>query len=160
MFDASFFVAIAFFGVIGLFVYFKVPRKIIAALDARSKAIADELEEARRLREDAQNLFAKYQRNQRDGEREAENILALAKKEAESLAKDAEKNINAEMKARTRIAEEKIAQAEAQIIQKIQKLAAETAIKGAEDLLSKKLSEKQQKKNIDKTIRELSDKLH
>ncbi len=160
MFDASFFVAIAFFGVIGLFVYLKVPRKIIAALDARSKAIADELEEARRLREDAQKLFAQYQRNQRDGEREAENILALAKKEAESLAKDAEKKITAEMKARTRIAEEKIAQAEAQIIQKIQKLAAETAIKGAEEMLTKKLSEKQQKKNIDKTIRELSDKLH
>ncbi|MEL7029813.1 MAG: hypothetical protein AAGL49_11535, partial [Pseudomonadota bacterium] len=55
--------------------YLKVPGAIANALDKRSKAIADELDEARRLREEAQELLAHYQRKQREAETEAQEIV-------------------------------------------------------------------------------------
>ena len=58
MFDESFFVALAFATVIAAFIYLKLPQRLLAALDAKSAEIADELEQARKLREEAQALLA------------------------------------------------------------------------------------------------------
>ncbi len=71
-FDETFFVAVAFFIFFGILFYLKVPKKIGETLDARSQAIADELDAARKLREESQAMLAQYQRKQREAEQEAQ----------------------------------------------------------------------------------------
>ncbi len=61
MFDESFFVALSFVTVIGAFLYLKLPQRLLSALDTKSAEIADALEQARKLREDAEALLADYE---------------------------------------------------------------------------------------------------
>ncbi len=82
--DPVFWVMIAFFVFIGALVYYRVPGMIGKALDARADAIRKELDEARRLRDEAQALLADYQRKSREAENEAKEILEQAKREARS----------------------------------------------------------------------------
>ncbi|MCX8231563.1 MAG: ATP F0F1 synthase subunit B, partial [Alphaproteobacteria bacterium] len=89
-------------------------KRITAALDARSDAIRDELDQARRLREEAQSLLAEYQRKRRDAEKEADEIVEHAKEEAVTLRAQAERKLEENLARRTRLAEEKIGRAEAQ----------------------------------------------
>ena len=86
MFEAEFWVAVAFvlfFVVLG---YFGIHKKVLEALDHRSARIKAELDEARRLKDEAQKLFAEYQRKQGEAEKEAQGIIAGAQAEAERLA--------------------------------------------------------------------------
>ena len=83
--DATFWVGAAFVIFIGILVYLKVPGMLTSALDERAKKISDDLDQARELREEAQVLFATYQRKQRDALQEAEEIVAHAKEAAAAL---------------------------------------------------------------------------
>ena len=82
--DTHFLVMVAFIITIAL-VGKTVYQKISAALDVRSEAIRTEIEEATRLREEAQELLASYERKQRDAAGEATEIAERARKESESL---------------------------------------------------------------------------
>ena len=82
----EFWVAVAFFGFVGLLIYYRVPAMIGKALDDRAEAIRQELDEARRLREEAQELLADYQRKTREAEEEAKAIVEQARREAEALS--------------------------------------------------------------------------
>ena len=74
--DATFFALVALIIFLGVVIYFKAPQMLTGSLDKRAARIADELEEARKLREEAQALLAEYQRKQRDAEKEAADIIA------------------------------------------------------------------------------------
>ncbi|HIF08731.1 MAG TPA: hypothetical protein EYQ81_02040, partial [Sneathiellales bacterium] len=75
MFDAAFWVAMAFVGLVGVALYYKLPGTVAAILDKRADDIRKELDEARALREEAQSLLASYQRKQRDAVSEADEII-------------------------------------------------------------------------------------
>ena len=85
---AEFWVAVAFVVFLAILVYYKVPALIAKALDDRAEAIRKELDEARRLREEAQNLLADYQKKHRNVGQEAEAIVEQARREAEALAQE------------------------------------------------------------------------
>src|SRR5688572_32761864 len=104
------FVALVLF--LGVVVYFKVPGMISKALDARAAKIRSDLDEARRLREEAQALLAEFQQKRKEAEKEAADIVAAAKREAELLLTDAHKKTEDYVFRRTAMAEQKIAQAE------------------------------------------------
>ena len=87
--DPEVWVAIAFIAFVALIVYLKVPGKVTGALDSRSDAIARELEEARKLRAEAEAVLADYKRRAENTEAEAAAILAQAEREAASYAKEA-----------------------------------------------------------------------
>jgi F-type H+-transporting ATPase subunit b len=74
---------------LGIVIYLKVPGMIAKSLDARASKIADELDSAKRLREEAQSLLAEYQKKRKEAEAEAAEIVAVAKREAEALAEEA-----------------------------------------------------------------------
>src|SRR5215470_6310763 len=114
--EAEFWVAVGFVVFCGILVYLGVPKMMLDALDERSARIKAELDEARRLREEAQRLLADYQRKQREAEGEAEAIIASAKAEAERVAAEAKAKVEEFVARRTRMAETKIAQAEAQAL--------------------------------------------
>ena len=139
--DATFWATAALIVFIALTMYLKVPGMITKSLDDRADKIRTDLDEARKLREEAQALLAEYQRKRRDAESEAESIVEAAKREADTLAADAKKKLDEYVERRTKMAEQKIAQAETQAMQDVKAIAAERAIAASEQVLMSKLSD-------------------
>jgi len=139
--DATFWATAALIVFIALIMYLKVPGMITKSLDDRADKIRSDLDEARKLREEAQALLAEYQRKRRDAESEAETIVEAAKREADTLAGDAKKKLDEYVERRTKMAEQKIAQAETQAMQDVKAIAAERAIAASEQVLMSKLSD-------------------
>jgi len=134
--SAEFWVAAAFVLFCALLVYVGVPGKIFATLDQRSARIKAELDEARRLREEAEQLLAAYRRKQNEAEREAATLIASAQAEAERMAQEASKKTEEFIARRTKMAETKISQAEAQALADVRAAAAEAAVAAAEKILA------------------------
>jgi F-type H+-transporting ATPase subunit b len=128
-------VALAFIIFVGVIVYVGAHRRVIDALDHRSNRIKAELDEARRLRDEAANLLADYQRKQAEAEREAAAIVTDAKAEAERVAVEARGKMEEFVARRTKLAEAKIGQAEIQALADVRAAAAEAAVAAAERIL-------------------------
>jgi F-type H+-transporting ATPase subunit b len=136
MLEAESWVAIAFIVFVGLLAYLGAHRKLIEAIDQRQARIKSELDEARKLREEAQALLAEFERKGREAESEAEAIIASAKAEAERLAAEAKTRMEEFVTRRTKMAEAKIAQAETQALADVKSAAADAAVAAAERILS------------------------
>jgi len=133
--EPEFWVAVAFVLFVGVLLYVGVHKKLTQALDDRASRIRAELDEARRLRDEAAKLLAEYQRKQREAEREAEAIVADARAEAERVAAEARVKMEEFVARRTKLAEAKIGQAEAQALADVRAAAAEAAVGAAEKIL-------------------------
>jgi len=157
---AELWVAIAFLVFVGILLYVGTHRAIAAALDKRGERIAAELEEARRLKEEAQKLVAEFKRKQREAEVEAESIVTAAKTEAERLAAEGKAKIEDFVARRTKMAEEKISQAELQAIADVKAIAADAAARAAEGLLSAAATGSVADKLINGAISEVKSKLN
>jgi F-type H+-transporting ATPase subunit b len=120
--------------------YFRVPGRVMRALDDRTKRIEQELSEARRLREEAQALLADYQRKRREAEAEAEQIVEDARRDAARMADDARAKLKEMIERRTEAAETRIRQAESQAIAEVKAKAADLAVAAAEDILRDRVS--------------------
>ncbi|MGH6671632.1 MAG: ATP F0F1 synthase subunit B [Xanthobacteraceae bacterium] len=129
-------VAIGFVCFIAVLVYLGAHSKIIAALDRRQARIKAELDEAQRLRQEAQALLAEFERKGRAAETEAQAIIASANAEAERLAEEAKQRMQEFVARRTKMAEAKIAQAESQALAEVRSAAADAAVAAAEKILS------------------------
>jgi F-type H+-transporting ATPase subunit b len=136
MIEAEAWVAIAFVLFLGLLVYLGAHRRIIGGIDQRQARIKAELDEAMRLREEAQAVLGEFERKGREAESEAAAIIASAKAEAERLATEARTRMEDFVVRRTKVAEAKIAQAEAQALADVRSAAAETAVAAAEKILT------------------------
>src|SRR5437879_894956 len=135
--EAEFWVAVAFVIFVGVLIYFGVHKLIVGALDQRSVRIRADLDEARRLKEEAAALLAEYRRKQQTAEREAAQIVAGAKAEADRLAVEARTRMDEFVARRTKMAETKIAQAEVQALADVRAAAADAAVAAAEKILSR-----------------------
>jgi F-type H+-transporting ATPase subunit b len=133
--SAEFWVAVAFVIFWGVMFYFGVPGKVMNQLDSRGKRIADELAEAKRLRQDAERLLKEYQAKREATEREAADIVSTARDEAERLSREAQEKMADFVTRRTATAEAKIAQAEAQASAEVRAAAVDAAIKASERVL-------------------------
>ena len=134
--EAETWVALAFVVFVAGLGYLGVHKIIGKSLDDRSARIKAELDEARKLRDDAAQLLADYQRKRKEAEGEAQEIIAGAKAEAERMATEAKAKIEEFVARRTKMAETKIAQAEAQATADVRSAAADAAIAAAEKILS------------------------
>ena len=134
--DAEIWVTLAFLVFLGVLVYVGVPKLVTKALDDRAARIKAELDEAKKLKDDAAALLAEYQRKRQQAEGEAQEIIAGAKAEAERLAIEAKAKIEEFVARRTKMAETKIAQAEAQASADVRAAAADASIAAAERILS------------------------
>ena len=157
---AEFWVAAAFVIFIGVLVYFGTHKLIIDALDQRAARIKAELEDAHRLKEEARALLAEYERKKGDAEREAAGIIAGAKAEAERLAVEAKAKSEEFLARRTKLAETKIAQAEAQALADVRNAAADAAVAAAERILTDTVKGKLADDLIGKGIAEVKAKLN
>jgi F-type H+-transporting ATPase subunit b len=158
--EAEFWVAVAFVLMLAIFGYFGVHRTIAAALDNRSARIRKELDDARRLKEEAQSLVAEYRARRQSAEREAQEIVAAAKADAERIAVEAKAKMEDFVARRTKSAENKIAQAETQAIADVRAAAAEAAATAAASVLSQTVKGDVANGLIEKSIKELGSKLN
>ena len=133
---------------------------ITAGLDKRADKIREDLEEAEKLRKEAQDLLAGYQRKQRDAAKEIDGLLAAARAEAERSSVNAAGALEDLVKRREQLAIDKIAQAEADAIQAVRNTTVDVAIAAARKLLNDKLTTTTASGLVDKAIAELPQKLH
>ncbi len=136
-FEAEFWVSLAFIVFVGGLGYIGVHRKLTQSLDERASRIKAELDDARRLKEEAAQLLADYQRKRHEAENEAQDIIAEAKAEAERMTIESRAKMEDFIARRTKIAEAKIAQSEAQAAADVRRAAADAAIAAAESILIK-----------------------
>jgi F-type H+-transporting ATPase subunit b len=156
---AEFWVGVAFVVVVAL-AFRPVFRAIAAGLDARGEQIRGKLDEARKLREDAQAMLADYQRKQRDAMREADAIVAHAQAEAERAAKQAAADLEASVARREQQALDRVRQAEAQALAEVRNMAVDIAVTAAARLVSEKVTADIADAMIDDSIKALPEKLH
>jgi F-type H+-transporting ATPase subunit b len=135
-FDATFWSAVAFVILLIGFGYLGVHKKVTEALDHRATRIKAELDDARKLKEEAQKLVAQYRAKRESAVKEAEEIVANAKSEAERIAAEAKTRMEDFVTRRTKMAESKIAQAEAQAVADVRAAAADAAVAAAAKVLS------------------------
>ncbi|HWI27493.1 MAG TPA: F0F1 ATP synthase subunit B [Stellaceae bacterium] len=155
----EFWVAIAFIIAIGLVIW-KSAGVVTGMLDSRATKIKTELDEARRLRDDAQRMLGEYQRKQRDALKEAEQIVALAKSEAERSAAEAARELEAALQRRQQLALEKIALAETKATSEVRNTAVDVAVAAVRQMLAQQLDQQRKSALIDTAIAELPQLLH
>ena len=160
MFEAEFWVAVAFVIFVGVLIYYRAHKMAIDAIDARRDRIQAELDEARRLREEAQALLELYRRKQQEAEREAADILAGARAKADRLAVEAAAKMEEVLARRTKMAEAKIGQAETQALADVRAAAADAAVAAAEKILRETAKGRVADDLIAKGIEDVKAKLH
>lgn len=127
---------------IALVVYFRAPAMIGKALDDRADRIRKELDEARNLREEAQQLLAEYQRKRKEAEQEAAELVEAARREADAILAEAKEKSEEYVARRSELAEAKIAQAEREAINEVRSNAVSIAVAAAGKLLQERIDEK------------------
>ena len=158
--DPLFWVLVAFLIFVGALLYYGVPAMVGKMLDERADGIRRELDEARKLREQAQALLADYQRKSREAENEAKSNIDQAKREAEAMASETKKTLAESIERRSKQAEEKIARAEAQAISEVRATAVNTALAAAEKMLKARVPGQVGDNLIDQSIKDLKGKLN
>ncbi|MGO9431344.1 F0F1 ATP synthase subunit B family protein, partial [Rhodoblastus sp.] len=126
--DAEFFVALGFVLFVMLLGYLGVHKTLNGALDNRIEKIKEELAEASRLRAEAQALMQSFAAKTAEAEAQAAGIIAQAKTEAEAMAKETQQRLEEYVARRTKQAQDKITQAEAQATADVRAAAADAAI--------------------------------
>lgn len=152
-------VAITWLIVVALLVKF-AGGTILKMLDARRDGIKAELEEAERLRDEAQELLNSIQKHQREAARDAEAIIARARTDAQRLAVQAAADLDALLARRERQALDRIAQAETDALREVRDEAVEIALAAAARLIRDGLAPAQAAALLDGQIAELPQRLN
>jgi F-type H+-transporting ATPase subunit b len=158
--EPEFWVAVGFVILMGVFAYVGVHRTVITALDHRSERIKAELDDARRLKQEAENLLGEYKTRRASAEREAQEIIAAAKVDAERIASEAKTKMEDFVARRTKTAESKIALAEAQAMADVRAAAADAAVTAASTILSQTVKGPVAEDLLSKGITEVREKLN
>lgn len=158
--DATFYALVALVLFFVLIAFLKIPGKLGKSLDERASKIEAELEEAKRLREEAQRLVAEYQRKRKDAEAEAAEIVAVAQREAAAFTAEAKVKTEEFVERRTALSEAKIKQAEADAVNAVRAAAVDLAIAASTKLLADNVSKPEQAKLFAASVSDVKAKLN
>ena len=158
--NTNFIVLLAFILFVGVLFYFKVPKLLGGMLDKRAEAIRSELDEARKLREEAQSIFASYERRQKEVQEQADRIVESARKEAEAEAIKAREALEVTVARRLAAAEEQIASAQSSAERAVRDEAIKVAVAAARNVIASQMTAASANKLIDSAIGEVGSKLH
>lgn len=158
--DSHFVVGISFVLFFGLLAYLGVHKFLAGALDQRADRIREELDEVRRLREEAQAIFAEFERKHREVDSQVGEIVAHAKAEAEQAAENAKADLAASIERRLRGADEQIAMAEANAVREVRDRAVQVAVAAAAEVMAARLTAGKADALIDAGIESVGEKLH
>ena len=157
---ATFWATVGLVLFLALVVYLKVPAMLAKSLDERAGRITNELDEAKRLRAEAQALLVEYQQKRKEAEAEAAHIVAAAEREAEMLTAEARQKTDEFVARRTALSEQKIKQAETDAINSVRATAVDIAIAAAEKVIAQKADPVTQASLFSKAIGEVKTRLN
>lgn len=158
--NTDFIVLISFLVFIGVLVYFKVPGLLGGLLDKRADSIRKDLDEARRLREEAQEIYASYERRAREVKTQAEQIVANAKREAEAQAAKAKDDLARSIERRIQGAQDQIASAEADAVRAVRNRAVAASVAAAAEILEQQVRAGNRSAGIDDAIADVARRLN
>ena len=150
--DATVIVSLSMLVVIAIMLWKKVPAAIGAALDKKIAGIREQLDEAARLRAEAEALRAEYEARAAAAGAEAQAMLDRARHEADGIVQQAKTDAAALVERRTRMAEDKIAAAERSAIAEVRAKAVTAATAAAERLIRDQHDAAADRAMIDRTI--------
>ena len=153
-------VLIGFVIFVGVLVYFKVPEIITGLLDKRANTIREQLDEARRLREEAQELRSSFERKKTEVKDQADRIVAKAKADAELAAEQARAELEVSIARRIKAAEDQIASAEQAALRAVHNRAVAVAVAAAGDVIAGRIDKAQSDKLVDEAIKTVEARLH
>ena len=156
----EFWVAVSFVLFVVGVLYIGAHKKIAAALDGRSEAIAKEIDEARHLREEAEKVLADYRRKQGNAAKETQAIIDQASREAETLAAETSRSMKEQFERRMKLAEEKIGRAESDALRDVRAAAADAAVAAAQTVIADKLTPETADKLVKQGVDALKTKLN
>lgn len=160
LYNTNFVVLLAFLVFVAVLVYLKVPGKVGEMLDRRADTIRKELDDARKLREEAQAILASYERKSKEAAEQVDRIIATAKDEAQAAAEKAKADLKNSIARRLQGAEEQIASAEAAAIREVRDRAIQIATQVAGEVIAKNMTAAQGNALIDDAISTVEKKLH
>jgi len=158
--NTDFVVTLAFLLFIGILFYFKVPALLAGLLDKRAASIKADLDEARALRDEAQEILSSYERKSREVQETADLIVSAAKRDAMAAADQAKADLKISIARRLKAAEEQIASAEAKALRDVKDRAVTVAVSVAGEILARQLSADAKAGLIDAAIGEVEARLH
>ena len=136
-----------------------VRKSLIGTLDERAARIRAELDEAKKLRDEAEQLLAQYQQKEREAAAEAAAIIAHAVEEAERIAAQSARDLDQALARRQRLAEERIAQAEQKALDEIRAVAVDVAIGAAREVIQSQIDDERGGALLDAAIAALPQRL-
>ena len=157
--DAEFWTGLALLVFVALMVVLGVHKAAAKALDSKAAKIQGELDEARKLREEAQSLLASLKTQREQTERRAAEMLANAEAEAKRLEVEAKAKLEEQIKRRQELAERRISNAEAQAAAEVKAAAADLAAHMAEGVLADRIKGAKSDPMIDAAVGQLAAKL-
>jgi F-type H+-transporting ATPase subunit b len=157
--EAELWVTVGMVILFGAMIYLKVPGMALKALDARAVKIQAELDEALRLREEAQSLLAQIKVQREAAEKVAAEMIANAEADSERLRAEAAVKLEEQIKRRQLMAERKIASAEAKAAADVKAAAGELAAQLAETVLQARLKDLKSDPLIDRAVAQIGDRL-
>jgi F-type H+-transporting ATPase subunit b len=158
--NTDFVVLLAFLLFIAVLFYFKVPGLLGGMLDKRADDIKSELDEARRLREEAQTLLASYERKQKEVQEQADRIVSAAKEEAAAAGEQARLDLEKSVERRMAAAQDQIVSAEASAVKAVRDQAVTIAVSAARGVIAKQMTAANGNSLIDDAIAQVDAKLH
>lgn len=158
--NTDFIVTLAFLVFVGILVYFRVPQLVGGLLDKRAEGIRNDLAEARRLREEAQEIYASYERRSREVKTQADQIVANAKREAEAQAATAREDLSRSIDRRLQAAQDQIASAENDAVRAVRDRAVAASIATAAEILAGQVRAGQRSAGIDDAIEDVARRLN
>lgn len=153
-------VLIGFVIFVGILIYFKVPALLTGFLDKRTDTIRAELDEARRLREEAQQLRSSFERKKDEVKEQAERIVERAREDAELAAQQARAELEASIARRMKAAEDQIASAETAALRAVHNRAVAVAVKAAGDVIAQHIDKEEADRLIAESIKTVEARLH
>ena len=152
--DATFWVTISFFIFIGILIYFKVPQKVMGALDQNIINIKNQIHEAEKLKEDAKNILTEHEKKISSSKNEVRKMIDKANDEAEKNVIKTNQEFHNLMENRKKSAEERIKQLKNQAVKDIKNASVKIAISSVEKLIKNSIDKSKLDKIYNASIEE------
>ena len=152
--DATFWVAISFFIFLGVLIYFKVPQKIIGALNENINSIKNEIENAEELKEESKNILSDYEKKIGNAKSEVKQMIYAATEEADRSVLKTNEEFHTQMENRKKNTEDRIKQMKNQALKDIKNTSVKISIQAVEVLLKNSLDKNKLNKIFASSIEE------
>jgi F-type H+-transporting ATPase subunit b len=137
----------------------KAPKAVAGMLDAKAQTIQSDLDEAARIRAEAERLLSELRAERAKAEADAKAMLAQAQEQAKAFEAEAKAKLEDSLRRRQEMTERKIADAERRAMDEVRASAADLAVQMAEQVLASRIAGAATDPLVDRAIGQLAAKL-